>query len=85
MILQGLIMLVFSLILSILLIFPITLIDVDSQLLIDVFTFPADIIPFPYNLSGILLIPVGLLLVAWANHCSYSGKLASMMVAAATR
>ena len=67
-ILQGLLMLVFSLILSLLLIFPLYLFDPDPQLLIDVFTFPADVIPFPYNLGGILLIPVGLLLVAWANY-----------------
>ena len=67
-ILQGLIMLVLSTIISLLLIFPIYLFDVDFQILIDVFTFPADIIPFPFNLSGIPLIPVGLLLVAWANY-----------------
>lgn len=62
-ILQGLIMLFTSLILSLLLIAPIYIFDVDSQLLIDVFTFPADIIPPPYSLSGILLILVGLLLI----------------------
>lgn len=68
MIVQGLWIIVFAAIISYVLISPIYIFDIDRQILIDFFTFPADIIPQPYNLVGVLLIPVGMLLVAWANY-----------------
>ncbi len=61
-------MVVICTVLSLLLISPLYLFDIDAQVLIDFFTFPADLIPLPYNLVGIFLIPFGLLLVAWANY-----------------
>ena len=69
MFLKGLFMLVVATILSILLVSPLVFLDdVDMLLFVEFFTFPADIIPFPFNLIGILLMPIGLLLVAWANY-----------------
>ncbi|MFX1416653.1 MAG: methyltransferase family protein [Promethearchaeota archaeon] len=68
MIVQGLWIIVFATIISYVLISPIYIFDIDRQIVIDFFTFPTDIIPQPYNLVGVLLIPVGMLLVAWANY-----------------
>ncbi len=65
---QGISILVIATIFSIILISPLYLFDIDEQILINIFTFPADIIPHPYNLVGILFIPVGMLLVIWANY-----------------
>ena len=67
-VLRGLAMVVYATILALVLISPLYVFEVDGQILIDIFTFPADIIPLPYNLVGILLIPVGMLLVIWANY-----------------
>ena len=53
---------------SLILIAPLYIFDIDEQILVDIFTFPADIIPQPYNLVGLLLIPVGFLLIIWANY-----------------
>lgn len=63
---QGLMMLIMSTILSLILISPFYVFDM--QILVDVFTFPADIIPQPFNLFGILMIPIGMILVIWANY-----------------
>ena len=68
MFLKGLFMLVVTTVLSILLVSPLIFFDVDMLLFVEFFTFPVDIIPFPFNLIGILLMPIGLLLVAWANY-----------------
>ncbi len=65
---QGLWMLIFATILSLILISPLYFFDFSAQVLIDIFTFPADIIPQPFNLVGLLLIPVGMLLIIWANY-----------------
>ena len=65
---QGLLMVIFSTIFSLILIAPLYIFDIDEQILVDIFTFPADIIPQPYNLVGLLLIPVGFLLIIWANY-----------------
>jgi len=67
-VLRGVAMVVFATILALVLISPLYVFEVDGQILIDIFTFPADIIPLPYNLVGIFLIPSGLLLVAGANY-----------------
>jgi len=66
--LKGLFMTVVATILSILLVSPLIFLDVDMLLFVEFFTFPVDIIPFPFNLIGIPLMPIGLLLVAWANY-----------------
>ncbi len=65
---QGLWILVIATIFSYILIAPFYILDISTQVLVDVFTFPADIIPPPFSLIGILLIPVGMLLVIWANY-----------------
>jgi protein-S-isoprenylcysteine O-methyltransferase Ste14 len=67
-VLQGLWILVIATIVSYILIAPFYIFDIDRQILIDIFTFPPDIIPQPYNLIGILFIPVGMLLIIWANY-----------------
>ena len=41
---------------------------ISRQTLRDIFTFPADIIPQPYNLVGLLFIPIGFFLIIWANY-----------------
>lgn len=65
---QGLWIIVFATIISYVLISPLYIFNIDAQIIIDIFTFPADIIPQPYNLVGILALPVGMILVAWANY-----------------
>jgi len=67
-VMQGLVMLIMSTILSLILISPLYVFDIDIQILVDVFTFPPDIIPQPYILVGLLLIPVGMILIIWANY-----------------
>lgn len=75
-VIQGVEMIVIATILSFILIFPLFIFDISPQLLIDVFTFPSDMLPPPYNLVGILMIPVGMLLVIWANYALlYVGKI----------
>jgi protein-S-isoprenylcysteine O-methyltransferase Ste14 len=65
---QGLWILIFATIVTYILISPLYIFDIDGQILVDIFTFPADIIPQPYNLVGLLLMPVGMLLIIWANY-----------------
>ncbi|MHA2379129.1 MAG: methyltransferase family protein [Candidatus Thorarchaeota archaeon] len=65
---KGLWIIVLATILSLILVSPFYFFDIDRQILVDIFTFPADIVPHPYNLVGILPIPIGGLLVAWANY-----------------
>ncbi|MBY8998120.1 MAG: isoprenylcysteine carboxylmethyltransferase family protein [Candidatus Thorarchaeota archaeon] len=63
---QGLVMLVVATLFSLIIVSPLAIFDM--QILVDIFTFPADIIPQPYNLVGILLIPIGMLFIIWANY-----------------
>ncbi|MHA2027163.1 MAG: methyltransferase family protein [Candidatus Thorarchaeota archaeon] len=65
---QGLWILILSTIVTYILISPIYIFNIDGQILVDIFTFPVDIIPQPYNLVGLLLIPIGMLLIIWANY-----------------
>ena len=65
---QGLWLIVIATIMSYILIAPLYIFNIDEQVIIDVFTFPTDIIPQPFNLVGLLLIPVGFLLIIWANY-----------------
>ena len=67
-IVQGLGILVIATILSYILMAPFYIFDISPQILVDIFTYPADIIPHPINLIGILFIPVGMFLVIWANY-----------------
>ncbi|MFW9967590.1 MAG: methyltransferase family protein [Candidatus Thorarchaeota archaeon] len=75
-VIQGLCILIIATIFSYILIAPFYIFGISTQILVDVFTFPADMIPQPYNLIGILFIPVGMLLVIWANFALlYIGKI----------
>ena len=65
---QGLVMLIVTTILSLILVAPLYFFDGSMQVLVDLFLFPPDIIPQPYNLVGVLLIPVGFILIIWANY-----------------
>ena len=65
---QGLWILILSTIITYILIAPLYIFEGSIQVLADLFLFPLDIIPQPYNLVGILLIPVGMGLVIWANY-----------------
>ena len=65
---QGLWILVIATIFSYILMAPFYIFDISPQILADIFTYPADIIPQPYNLIGVLFIPVGMFLVIWANY-----------------
>ena len=67
-VIQGVKMLVIATVFSLFLVAPLYVFDISAQTLVDIFTFPPDIIPQPYNLVGILLIPIGMLLVIWANY-----------------
>ncbi len=42
--------------------------NISTHVLVDVFTFPPNVIPQPYNYVGILFIPVGMFIVIWANY-----------------
>ncbi len=66
--LKGLGILVSSTIVTILLLAPIYIFNIDRQIIVDIFTFPADIIPLPYSLIGLPPIAVGMGLVVWANY-----------------
>lgn len=59
---------ILSTIFTYILLAPIYIFEIDEQILVDIFIFPPDIIPQPYNLIGILLIPAGLLLIISANY-----------------
>ena len=73
---QGLWILIVATIFSYILIAPFFIFGWDRQILVDIFTFPPDIIPQPYNLIGILFIPVGMLLMIWANYALlYVGRI----------
>ena len=73
---QGLWILALATILSFILIASFYIFDISTQILAYIFTYPADIIPQPYNLIGILFIPVGMFLVIWANYALlYIGKI----------
>ena len=52
---------------SLVLVAPFYIFDVSTKVLVDVFTFPPDIIPQPFNLIGVLPIPIGMILIIWAN------------------
>ena len=65
---QGLWILIVATMFSYILIALFYIFDIDRQILVDIFTFPPDIIPQPYNLIGILFIPVGMFLIIWANY-----------------
>ena len=65
---QGLWILVIATIFSYILMAPFYIFDISPQILVDIFTYPADIIPQPYNLIGVLFIPIGMFLVIWANY-----------------
>ncbi|MFW9803038.1 MAG: methyltransferase family protein [Candidatus Thorarchaeota archaeon] len=67
-VLQGLWIIILSTIFAYVILAPFLIFNVDIQILIDIFTFPADIIPQPYNLIGLLFIPIGMLLIIWANY-----------------
>jgi protein-S-isoprenylcysteine O-methyltransferase Ste14 len=65
---QGLWILIVATVFSYILISPFYIFDISTQILVDVFTFPPHVIPQPYNFVGILFIPVGMLLIIWANY-----------------
>lgn len=65
---QGLWMLLAAIIFSYILIAPFYIFGVSPQVLVNIFTYPVDIIPQPFNLVGILFIPIGLLFMIWANY-----------------
>ncbi|MFX0055548.1 MAG: methyltransferase family protein [Promethearchaeota archaeon] len=65
--LRGLWIIILSTILAYVIFVPFFIFDVDTQVLVDIFTFPVDIIPQPYNLIGVPLIIVGMFLIIWAN------------------
>ena len=67
-VLQVFWMVIFATILSYILIAPFYIFDISTQIIVDVFTFPPNVIPTPYNYMGILFIPVGMFLVIWANY-----------------
>jgi len=75
-VLQGLWIIILSTILAYVLFAPFLIFGADIQILIDFFTFPADIIPQPFNLIGLLFLPIGMLLVIWANYTLlWTGKI----------
>ena len=69
---QGLWILLCATILSLILVSPIHIFNIEKQLLRDVFLFPPNFIPQPYNFIGLVLIPIGMILVIWAIILCYT-------------
>ncbi len=67
-VLQVLWMVIFATILCYFLIYLFRISGIPKQVLVDVFTYPPNIFPQPYNNVGLLFIPVGMFLVIWANY-----------------
>lgn len=65
---QGLWILIFSTIVAYLIKVLFNISGISGQTLRNIFTFPADIIPPPYNLVGLLFIPIGFFLMIWTNY-----------------
>ena len=65
---QLLWMTIVSTILCYFLIYLFRISGIPKQVLVDVFTYPPNIFPQPYNNFGLLFIPVGMFLVIWANY-----------------
>jgi protein-S-isoprenylcysteine O-methyltransferase Ste14 len=75
-VIQGVELLVIATVFSYIFIATLYIFGISAQNLVDIFTFPPDIIPQSYNLVGLLLIPIGMLLVIWANYVLlYIGKI----------
>ena len=55
-------------ILSLILRYILIILNIDKQLVSKVFLFPPNLIPQPYNLIGLVLLPIGMILVIWANY-----------------
>ncbi|UCE11734.1 MAG: isoprenylcysteine carboxylmethyltransferase family protein [Candidatus Thorarchaeota archaeon] len=67
-VLKGSRIVIVATVLSLLVVSPIYLFDLDRQLLVVILTYPPDLIPFPHNLTGLITLPFGLGLAAWANY-----------------
>lgn len=67
-VMQGLWILIVATLFSYILIAPFYIFGVSPQVLVDIFTYPVDIIPQPFNLVGLLFIPIGLFFMIWANY-----------------
>ena len=65
---RGLWIIILSTILAYVIFAPFLIFNVDTQVLVDIFTFPADMIPQPYNLIGIPFTAIGMFLMIWANY-----------------
>ena len=61
-------MTIFATIISYILIYLFKIFGIPKQIVVDVFTFPSNMLPEPYNYIGILFISVGLFLIIWANY-----------------
>lgn len=61
-------MTIFATIISYILKYLFKISGVPKQIVEDVFTYPPNVLPQPYNYIGILFIPVGMFLVIWANY-----------------
>ncbi|MGY5878745.1 MAG: isoprenylcysteine carboxylmethyltransferase family protein [Candidatus Thorarchaeota archaeon] len=67
-IVQGLWILILATIFSFVLISPISILNISPEVLVDVFMFPVNVIPEPYNFVGLPFIPIGFFLIIWANY-----------------
>ena len=65
---QGLWILIVATVFSYILLAAFFIFNVSRQDLVYFFTWPTDIIPQPFNLFGIPLVAIGLLLMIWANY-----------------
>jgi protein-S-isoprenylcysteine O-methyltransferase Ste14 len=75
-VIQALWIIISATILSLILVSPIFIFDIDRQLIKDLFLFPPNLIPHPYNLFGLFLLPVGMILLIWANFTLlYTGEI----------
>ena len=66
---QGIWIIVIATILAYVIFAPFLIFGAHPQILVDIFTYPVDVIPQPFNLVGLLLLPPGMFLIIWANYC----------------
>ncbi len=65
---QGFWLLFISTVFSLILISPFYIFNISTQIITDVFTWPQYLIPEPYNFVGLVFVPIGFILIVWANY-----------------
>lgn len=68
MVFQALVIIALACVVELIIIAPLYIFQISEQVVVDVFTFPKDLIPEPFNFIGLVLLFFGFFLVVWANY-----------------